>query len=391
MNIASAENKLEELLNKDIDKIVAGQNSEFDRLIADTGESYILFGAGRLGKIALEGLRKAGIEPIAFADNNPKLWNTDVDRIQVLSPENAVKKYGKSAVFVATVYTNQPVLDQLQSLKVKAVSFASLAWKYPQVLLPHADLDLPNEIYNQAADVKKAYSLWADDVSRHEYLGQLEWRISLDHRVLPPHLPQREIYFPDDLVSIERDEFFVDCGAFDGDSIREFLKRNEKFRGFILGIEPDPENISLLRKYFSTLPKTIQDRVSAIQLAVGTKRGIVRFNATGSAASSVGVGMFEVQSDSLDNLLIGKNPTYVKMDIEGAEIEALKGGHNIIAENMPILAICAYHKQEHLWQIPLLIHSISDKYRLFLRRYSDECWELVCYAIPEGRLERSQT
>ena len=386
MGIALLENKLEELLNKDVDIMIARQNSEFDQLTTNTGTSYILFGAGRLGKITLEGLRKAGVTPIAFADNDPKLWNTNIDGIQVLSPKNAAKQYSGKAVFVATVYTNQPVLEQLKSLGLKVTSFASLAWKYPQALLPHADLDLPNEIYIQAADVKKAYSLWADDISRREYLGQLEWRTSLDRTVLPPHLPQQEIYFPDNLVSIEANEFFVDCGAFDGDSIREFLRRNTKFQGSILGIEPDPENISWLRNYFSTMPENIRDRVSAIQKAVGTKTGIVRFNATGSAASSVGTGTFEVESTPLDEILRGKKPTYIKMDIEGAETDALLGGRNVIAENLPILAICVYHKQEHLWQIPLLLHSISEQYRLFLRRYSDECWELVCYAIPKNRL-----
>jgi hypothetical protein len=73
------------------------------------------------------------------------------------------------------------------------------------------------------------------------------------------------------------------------------------------------------------------------------------------------------------------------MDIEGAELDALLGARQMIKEHTPILAICLYHAQEHLWKIPLLIQSFSDQYSFYLRRYSDECWETVCYAVPRKR------
>jgi hypothetical protein len=75
------------------------------------------------------------------------------------------------------------------------------------------------------------------------------------------------------------------------------------------------------------------------------------------------------------------------MDIEGAEPDALLGARNIIKNDLPVLAVCLYHNQEHLWKIPLLIQSISSEYNFFLKRYSDECWELVCYAVPNHRLK----
>jgi len=74
------------------------------------------------------------------------------------------------------------------------------------------------------------------------------------------------------------------------------------------------------------------------------------------------------------------------MDIEGAELDALKGARQLIAEHRPVLAICAYHLQSHLWQVPLLIQSISDSYRFFLRQQASDGWDLVCYAIPVERL-----
>jgi hypothetical protein len=98
------------------------------------------------------------------------------------------------------------------------------------------------------------------------------------------------------------------------------------------------------------------------------------------------LGSFHVESVPLDLLLADEQPTYIKMDIEGAEYRALLGCRQVIAKHLPILAICLYHRQEDLWSIPLLVRSISDQYSLFLRRYSDECWEQVCYAVPKERV-----
>ena len=79
-------------------------------------------------------------------------------------------------------------------------------------------------------------------------------------------------------------------------------------------------------------------------------------------------------------------PTYIKMDIEGAELEALWGARRILKEHSPVLAICAYHTSDHLWQIPFLIHAIQPDYKLYLRRYAEGAFELVWYAVPVDRV-----
>ena len=385
MNEENYKIKLEELLKKDPAALVKAQKAAFKKLTADNGERYVLFGAGRLGQITLAGLLKAGVEPLAFADNNSKLWGTKVDGLQVFSPHAAAEQFGANAIFVITVYTSAPVWKQLIGMGLKVTSFAALAWQYPQSLAPHGGVILPGKIFEQAGDVRKAIHLWADETSRREYVGQLLWQSSLNPSVLPPHLPQKDIYFADDLYTSLVDEVFVDCGAFDGDSIQEFLKRRTDSFGQIIAIEPDPENCKALEVRVASLPIETGKRIRVIQSAAGSKREVVTFNVTGTAGSSIGEGSYQVQCVPLDELNNVK-PTFIKMDIEGAEPDALLGARNTIQKNMPVIAVCLYHAQEHLWQIPLLIQSISSDYKLFLRRYSDECWELVCYAIPKERL-----
>ena len=386
MSELTFEHQLEEILKKDVTELIDKQKTAFEQLTVATGESFILFGAGRLGQITLTGLRKAGIEPLAFADNNPKLWNASVEGLRVLSPQDAVSQFAQKAIFVITVYTSQPIWEQLTSLGLKVLSFAELAWHYPQALTPHGGVELPSKIFMQAEDVKKAFQLWADETSRREYLGQLLWQTSLDLSILPPHLPQNEIYFADDLIVPLANEVFVDCGAFDGDSVQEYLKRRVGFFEKIIAIEPDPANWKALKTRVASLPVEMSSKIHVIQSAAGSKSEIVTFNATGTAGSSIGNGSYEVQCAPLDELLKDVKPTFIKIDIEGAEPDALLGMRQIIERDVPVLAICLYHAQEHLWQIPLLIQSLSDQYSFYLRRYADECWEIVVYAVPKGRL-----
>jgi FkbM family methyltransferase len=378
---------INEILNDHPDEVVARVTGKFSSLIEDAKESYILFGAGPLGKCVLGNLRSIGIEPLGFADNNSGLWGKKVDGLTVYSPGDAAVRFKGSVLFIITVYTNHPVIRQLQNLGLRFATFAALAWHYSGAMLPHGALDLPHQIYHQADRVQKGFGLWSDELSREEYSAQLQWRTSLQTDNMPPHLSSDKIYFPLELLKLSGEEGFVDCGAFDGDSIVAFLQLCGNSFKKIWAIEPDPENYRHLQKRIQLYDQDIVRKVNFLQAAAGAKRQKIAFNATGTAGSVIGYGSSEVDSIPLDIILESDAPTYIKMDIEGAEMEALAGAKQVIGKHLPVLAVCAYHKQEHLWEIPLLIQSISGDYEFFLRRYSDECWELVCYAIPKKRLK----
>ena len=86
-----------------------------------------------------------------------------------------------------------------------------------------------------------------------------------------------------------------------------------------------------------------------------------------------------------------QNITFIQMDIEGAELEALKGAKKIISHNHPVLAICIYHKPDDFYQIPLYIHSLYQNYHFFIRHHcKNRGSETVCYAIPSNKLKRKE-
>jgi FkbM family methyltransferase len=248
-------------------------------------------------------------------------------------------------------------------------------------LLPHASIDWPGSLLTEAGDIVEGLSAWADDASRSEYVAQIAWH-SLASNTVPPWTPASQTYFPEGLVRLGDHEVFVDCGAFDGDTVREFLRRRGDRFDRLIAFEPDPTNFAALEAWVATLPREVRERVFTRRMAVHSGRETLRFSSADGAGSAVASrGDIEVEADSLDELLADVEPTFIKMDIEGAEPNALRGARVTLREKAPALAVCLYHARQHLWELPKLIREANAGYSLFLRRHSDECWETVVYAV----------
>lgn len=386
--------QLEKLLQKDGDELTLRATTAFEKQATPFEKAIILFGAGNLGLRTLNGLRKIGIEPLAFTDNNSKIWDSNIDGVQVLSPHDAVQRYGEKAVFVLTILSDiyghpiESVKNQLNLYgPANIVSFASLYRIHKDTFLPYFCVDMPDKVLDQYEGIQAAAKLWSDDASCSEYLSQIKWRLSLDFNVLNGAVSHRP-YLPNDLFSLDQKTVFIDCGAYDGDTLRDFLQvQGDNFRK-VVAFEPDRANFSKLEKFVTALPRSISDKIKLHPLALGESKGRVFFDSSGTMQSAVvSSGSMEVECVPLDEILADEFPTYVKMDIEGAEPGALSGMKRIIMEEFPILAISVYHQIEHLWTLPLLIHSLSDKYHFFLRPHGATVLDLVCYAVPAHQLK----
>ena len=160
----------------------------------------------------------------------------------------------------------------------------------------------------------------------------------------------------------------------------------------MLAVEPDPANFQTLTATVGALPPAVRARVDCRQAALGAESRMLHLDPTGTAASATrteaSLGTIAVQAETIDALVAGERPTFIKLDIEGFEIDALRGGQATIVDHGPVLAVCVYHLQDHLWKIPLLLRGWRDDYAFFLRPHNEEGWDLVCYAVPRRRLTR---
>lgn len=369
--------------------IRARERCTFAEFAGQNKQHLILHGAGPLGRLVLKGLEQVGLRPIAFTDNNERLWHTEIDGVPVLPPSLAADRYRDSACFVVTIYNGSQARRQLEELRCRNVApFAALFWNYPEVFTPIFGIDLPHKLPAFVDEVRECHQILADDKSRNELVGQVEWRYWMDFESLPAPLDPIGTYFPLDLMSPIEDEVFVDCGSFQGDTIPSFSSHwNSRFQ-HIFALEPDPQNRNVLEALSKRLG--LADRATVMPYALSDRNEIVSFASTGTVTSQITRdGSISVECRRLDSIDWPLTPTYIKMDIEGAEPEAIIGATNLLRRHYPIIAACTYHRSEHLWQIPNLIHSIAPEYNLFLRRYAEECWEGVCYAIPDHRLRRT--
>ena len=384
--------ELDELLAETVAHAVERERTEFDRLAGPASASIVLFGARKMGRIALAGLRKAAIEPLAFSDNNDALWGQSIDGLEVLSPVAAAKRFGDSAVFVITAWgqgSTDLMRDREAALRnlgcKRVISFGPLFWKYADIFLPRIPaMDLPHKVIEQSDVVRKAFTVLSDERSRREFVAQLRWRLLFDFDALPDPVAE-PIYFPADVAPLGVDEVYVDCGAFDGDTILDFLRRCRSSFRAVVAVEPDPVSLARLHQALEALPTGIQARIRVVPAATASQHGTVRFSQTGELGSAIGAGNLEVPCVTLDEVLAADAPTYIKMDIEGAEPDTLLGARQVIARHAPVLAACAYHIQDHLWRLPCLMNSLNPDYRIYLRQHIQMVEDLVCYAVPPQR------
>lgn len=385
---------LEEVLAELPSLIAKREMTALDDLVKERRGRIVLFGAGSLGKRALAEFRNICVEPLCISDNNQERWDSSLDGCPILSPADAARKHGATALFFVTIWNANhwfvETKSQLRSLRCEFISsFSPIYWRFAKTFIPFLLNDLPHKVYEASEKVLAAQLLWADQASLGTYRSLIYWYATGDASYLPAR-PRENSYFPSELFSVSSGEVFVDCGAFDGDTVRQLIKHsNHGFRE-VHAIEADPISQRNLAVELSKMPSADRSRVQIHSCAIGANRSRVYFDATGTVDSKMRTGGgVEVDCIPLDELFRSRPVTMIKMDIEGAEFDALLGATNVIQRDRPILAICVYHAQNDIWRIPLLVKEMVPEYCFYLRSYEGDGFQTVMYAVPPERLARS--
>jgi FkbM family methyltransferase len=334
----------------------------------------ICFGAGNLGRRIAR-----AAHPVLFCDNNSSLWHTSVAGIPVESPQLAVERFPDATFVVAIWHPSRTDsmagrIRQLRSLgAAKVIPFWSLLAEYRDQLLPNLFWELPD-----------FYALRSNEILRGRALLDSEGQAEFDRqmRLRRGDLADQMIavgaqYFPEGLFRLNQNEVFVDCGAYDGDTIADFRRATSDRFDRIIAFEPDPYNFKELSTAANCDP-----RIVVHPYAVGARREILRFAVGGTGSHVSADGTCEVEAVSLDEVLAGIAPTYIKLDIEGSELDALEGARQTVTTHRPKMAVCAYHVPDHLWTIPLRLTELLPNSLLTLRTHCADGFDCVCYCIP---------
>lgn len=218
-----------------------------------------------------------------------------------------------------------------------------------------------------------------DQRSKDVIYGVLRhWLDYVDIHLQPIIEREYDQYFDPNIVQCTEDEVFVDLGAYTGDTVTSYLKNFGDYKK-IYCYDIDEDNLEICKDNFRTF-----DNIEYRQVAVGEKEGFIYFreNSDSSANGISDTGETKIRMVSLDND-ISEPITFLKMDIEGSETQALLGARNHIINEHPKLAISIYHNNEDLWKIAKIIHEMDPSYKFYIRYYGGALYpnEYILYAI----------
>ena len=229
----------------------------------------------------------------------------------------------------------------------------------------------------------KTYNLLSDERSQKTMQLYLNAATAGEFYELYTACYERNAYF-NRVTERTKIDTLIDCGAYDGDSIHDFVAVFPDYKT-IIAVEPDPANQQKLVKRIEL--ESICN-VEILGKGVGAKRHFLNFNSEGASNSFFdNSGNISIEITTLDDIssdAVGN--IFVKMDIEGSELDALRGATNLLRERHPVLAICVYHKEEDLITIPQFIREIvgDGVYNYFLGFHGLDLAELVFYAVPKN-------
>jgi FkbM family methyltransferase len=320
-----------------------------------------IYGAGQYGEVFYKVISK--YEKIDFFVDKSKKGK--FLNIPIISPEKA-KKSKELKIYNSLFFYEEEIRKE-----VDIVSFIEVLKKYPQIIYEIYKKNIlwfGGELLNPK--LKEVKKLLKDKISLNFFDKWVKFRetFNMKHYPYPTNL-LKDQYFVEEFKYSKR---FVDCGTFDGDSVIKYFQYNKN--GMCIAFEPDENNIKLCNKNLKN------KNVLIYPLGVYSYTTILKFNPLGSGGSIDENGSVEVAVTSLDETIYNFRPDYIKMDIEGAEKEALLGAKKIIKDFSPKLAISIYHKAEDLWEIPLLIKEINPKYEFKIRCHANMCLETILYA-----------
>jgi FkbM family methyltransferase len=253
-----------------------------------------------------------------------------------------------------------------------------------------------NNFYNNHKEnIDDILKIVSDDISRdviktqinfirnYDYSGHLNYL--KNNNLLEKHtsLVNHDEYFPEGIIKLTEDEKFVDGGGFNGDTVREFVKRSNNKFDHIFSFEPDKNNYNDLLAEVKSLDLK-ENKVTCYSKGLYSTNKKLSFIQKGIGSSISENGNESIEVVSLDSFLSEseKNKiTYIKLDVEGAELEALKGMIKTIIQNKPKLAICVYHQMKDFWEIPYFIESLNLGYKIYFRQHCLGRTDTICYAV----------
>ena len=231
-----------------------------------------------------------------------------------------------------------------------------------------------------------ALRLWSDDTSRAHHLQFMAWRRLREEwtfRAAPVDISNR-FFIPEVLATLGETECFLDAGAYHGQVTQAFIQHTGGCFKTIWAIEPDSQSRQKLQESIADLEATQLEKIRILSYVLGqenTERSF--FGGLGYASQCTLLGHEQLPCRTIDSLDI--SPSFIKLHLEGMELQALKGATNTLKRCRPVVVATIYHNDDGLWRTPLWLKENLPDYTLLLRLHSWCGTGATVYAIPNER------
>jgi len=354
--------------NSLIEKIIKENKDIYNAIYKRANEGILLYGAGFLGKWACSYLQDKGASVKYFVDRDEKKWGTTIEGVEVISPTD--KRVEETPYMLITV---RYFVKDIESM-YKDKGIAALPFLAYHIL----------ENYKEYADVRDNYM--CDEKSVETYNALLYASLLGDTTACEELVVPKQYFALAQFSGAVQNEIFVDAGAYVGDTIEEFIWENKAMFRKIYAFEPGAKQYAAMYKRVERLcEEWYIDRENITLINAGVSEKTTKMSLETGQAERVGDYLVEkecgntVDVYSLDDYFKGEKVTFIKADVEGMEMQLLKGAKETICKYKPKLAICVYHYPNDLYDIARYIKSLNPNYSFKLRLHIPELSEYVLY------------
>ena len=377
-------------MNKSFMDMIYETECRFKKYIMNYHDQpLIVLGGGVGAKSIVQYLKKSNIKKFHVCVDK-EYWQCNkytegypIENIEKVLTDNPDKQFDIIVAFYVSHKTTMDFYKSKYGKSIANVIYEDIIphfWMEPQIFTIDRSF---YESHNE--ELTNLYNVLADDHSRKVLRSFIEQRISGNFMYSEGLLSQEENeYFEPEIFNFQSDITLIDCGAYDGEDTKRFFKIVSNNNCFSYIIEPDQNNLELIRKNlqdnsdcFIIINKAIWDSETELTFQEGGGEGSGINDNGNNTISTISVDkLYDSDSERFSN-----THTLIKMDIEGAELKAIQGAERFISEQHPFLAICVYHKPEDIFEIAKKILDINKEYKLYLRRYCCGFRDTVLYAM----------
>jgi FkbM family methyltransferase len=349
-------------------------------------EEFFLFGASTAATDIERFLAAHGKIVVGFSDNDSAKHGVYFHGRPVFSPSLLPQKLNlneNQAIIIASAYQSEIAVQLIEELLIPkervfpyvTAMFAKHFGEYP-------------ESFNK---LKKLRERLADDESRVYLDALIEFRQTMDSRLLQPNPLLKGFYFYDvSELGPNENDIIVDVGAYTGDTAMAYLRRLAN-KARVIALEPLPSNFEMLIRTIAN--NGYASQITPLPFAAGSERGVAVIMSDNTSEDpratlrqATSMSKTSVMVETIDDLFSNSKTRvdFIKIDVEGFEPSVIRGAENTLRTFRPGLAIAAYHDVDHLWLLVEMIDQIAPGYSFYLGHHPAAIYECEFFAVNNG-------